>query len=200
MPLLSARSRLSSALADSCVTTSCDAAVSRPPAPPPLVCRCLCLSLHCRLSSASTYALRFHSNRSGLLLSKATPPLVTSLPLVPLPPLVTLLHPIHFSLCPSHALLLPLVGHCHPLANDNHAGNQGGGSPTLTAAMAAASEGGGGPTAAPASTPNAVSAAKTLPRLRQHCLTDDDHAGNQGRQPKASGGGGRLAVVVDGSG
>ena len=46
LPLLSARSRLSSALAGCRITTSCDAAASHPSALSPLVRRRLCLSLH----------------------------------------------------------------------------------------------------------------------------------------------------------
>ncbi len=76
----------------------------------------------------------------------------------------------------------------------------GGGSPSLTAATAAANEGGGGLTAAPASAPNAGSAAPTLPRLQRHRLANDDQAGKRGRQLQVGGGGGRLAALVDGSG
>ncbi len=47
LQLLSARSRLSSALAGCRITTSCDAAASHPSALLPLACRRLCLSLHC---------------------------------------------------------------------------------------------------------------------------------------------------------
>jgi hypothetical protein len=76
----------------------------------------------------------------------------------------------------------------------------GGGSLSPMAATAAADKGGGGPTAAPASAPNRQSAVPTLPKLRQHHLANDSHTGNRGRQPKASGSGGQLGVVVDGSG
>ena len=53
LPLLSSRSRLSSALAGCCITTPCDAAASHLSALLPLVCQRLCLLLHCHSHCAT---------------------------------------------------------------------------------------------------------------------------------------------------
>jgi hypothetical protein len=112
----------------------------------------------------------------------------------------------------THALLLPLVRHCHSLSNDNHAGNWGGQSEPNGSHGSGQRRGHWADGGTRICLQCGICPANAS-KMRWHCLANDNHACNQGRQPKVAavvgswwrwlmavddGGGQRLWRTVEG--